>query len=322
MTLEKVVSRFQLCYNKNMTCIFIYNPNSGRGKIEKKLSYIVKKLKTKYEKVDVYATKAKGDLTQKVREVADKYDCVVFSGGDGSFNEVLRGIGDMENLPLLGYIPGGTANDIAHSLGIARKSVRKAVKVVLKGRKEYLDCMRINGKEYAMYSVSAGAFTSAAYTTPQEAKRALGLLAYGLEGIRKNLPFKVFPMAVEDGAQRAETESVFTLIMNTKCVAGWKMNGGGSMSDGIMECAVVKQKISPNLYNKARALFALVRLFVFGYRFKEKNLLRFKGERLRFEVPDDVVWNYDGEKGASGSIDIEVLHRKVPLLVPKNNKNI
>ena len=79
-----------------MTCIFIYNPNSGRGKIEKKLSYIVKKLKTKYEKVDVYATKAKGDLTQKVREVADKYDCVVFSGGDGSFNEVLRGIGDME----------------------------------------------------------------------------------------------------------------------------------------------------------------------------------------------------------------------------------
>ena len=89
-----------------------------------------------------------------------------------------------------------------------------------------------------------------------------------------------------------------------------------------MECAVVKQKISPNLYNKARALFALVRLFVFGYRFKEKNLLRLKGERLRFEVPDDVVWNYDGEKGASGSIDIEVLHRKVPLLVPKNNKNI
>ena len=305
-----------------MTCIFIYNPNSGRGKIEKKLSYIVKRLQTKYDRVDVYATKAKGDLTQKIREVADKYDCVVFSGGDGSFNEVLRGIGDMEKLPLLGYIPGGTANDIAHSLGIARKSVRRAVKVVLKGRKVYLDCMRINGKEYAMYSVSAGAFTSVAYTTPQDAKRALGLLAYGLEGIRRNLPFKVFPMAIGEEGQRTETESVFTLIMNTKCVAGWKMNREASMRDGIMECAVVKQKPKPNLYNKFRAVFALFRLFVFGYRFKEKNLLRFKGEKLRVEVPDDVVWNYDGERGSSGSIDIEVLHRKVPLLVPKNNKNI
>lgn len=305
-----------------MKCIFIYNPNSGRGKIEKKLSYIVKRLQTKYDKVDVYITKAKGDLTKKIREVADKYDCVVFSGGDGSFNEVLRGIGDMEKLPLLGYIPGGTANDIAHSLGIARKSVRRAVKVVLKGRKEYLDCMRINGKEYAMYSVSAGAFTSVAYTTPQAAKRALGLLAYGLEGIRRNLPFKVFPVAIEEEGQRTETESVFTLIMNTKCVAGWKMNREASMRDGIMECAVVKQKPKPNLYNKFRAVFALFRLFVFGYRFKEKNLLRFKGEKLRVEVPDDVVWNYDGERGSSGSIDIEVLHRKVPLLVPKNNKNI
>lgn len=95
------------------------------------------------------------------------------------------------------------------------------------------------------------------------------------------------------------------------------------MSDGIMECAVVKQKISPNLYNKARAVVCACPSFCIpGYRFNEKNLLRFKGERLRFEVPDDVVWNYDGEKGASGSIDIEVLHRKVPLLVPKNNKNI
>lgn len=44
-----------------MKCIFIYNPNSGRGKIAKKLPYIVRKLKSGYAQVDVYATKAKGD---------------------------------------------------------------------------------------------------------------------------------------------------------------------------------------------------------------------------------------------------------------------
>ena len=137
-----------------MKCIFIYNPNSGKGKIAKKLSYIVKKLRTKYESVDVYATKAKGDLTKKVTEVADEYDCIVFSGGDGTFNEVLRGIGEMEQLPLLGYLPGGTANDIAHSLGIPRNSVRGALKVILKGRRELLDCMRVNGSEYAIRRLS------------------------------------------------------------------------------------------------------------------------------------------------------------------------
>lgn len=305
-----------------MKCIFIYNPNSGRGRIAKKLPYIVKKLKTKYGQVDVYATKAKGDLTVKVREIAEEYDCIVFSGGDGTFNEVLRGVGDMEKLPLFGYIPGGTANDIAHSLKIPRKSLRGAVNVILKGRKEMLDCMRVNGTDYAMYVVAAGAFTSATYTTRQEEKRALGLLAYGMEGIRKNMRFRVFPVKIGNEAAPIETECVLTLVMNGKCVAGWKMNGEGSMRDGVLEGAVIRQKTRPNLYNKVHALFVLVRLFVFGYRFKERNLVRFGGNKLHIEAPDDVIWNYDGEKGASGNIDIELLSRKVPLIVPKNNKNI
>ena len=47
-----------------------------------------------------------------------------------------------------------------------------------------------------------------------------------------------------------------------------------------------------------------------------------KGEKLRFEAPEDIVWNYDGERGTSGSIEVELLPKRVPLLVPKNNKNI
>ena len=94
------------------------------------------------------------------------------------------------------------------------------------------------------------------------------------------------------------------------------------MCDGVMESAVIKQKAKPNLYNKARALLAIARLFAFGYRFKERNIIRMKGEKLRFEAPEDIVWNYDGERGTSGSIEVELLPKRVPLLVPKNNKNI
>ena len=182
--------------------------------------------------------------------------------------------------------------------------------------------MRINGCEYAMYSISAGAFTSASYTTPQDAKRALGLLAYGLEGVRKNLAFRVYHAKISDGANCTETECVFTLIMNGKCVAGWKMNKGGSMQDGKMEGAVVRQKERPNFYRKAKALFAMIRLFVFGYHFPEKDITHFEGKKFHIEVPDDIVWNYDGERGSSGPIDVETLPGKFPLLVPKINKNI
>lgn len=312
----------EIWYNDAMKCIFLYNPHGGRGKIAKKLPYIIKRLRNRYETVDVYASKAPGDFTRRVREFAEVYDCIVFSGGDGTFNEILQGVGSMEQPPLLGYIPGGTVNDVAHSLGIPRYSLRRALNVILDGRVERLDCMTVNNTHYAMYSVSAGAFTSASYTTPQKTKRSLGAMAYGLEGVRKNLLFRVFPIRARSQDTEYEGECVFALAMNGRCVAGLRMNPGGSMCDGSLEGVVIRQKKDPTPINRLRALLTVAKLFLFGYHFKQNNISHFPGGTIRFEVPDDVVWNFDGERGVSGSIEVSVLERRIPLLVPKKAKHI
>lgn len=305
-----------------MKCIFLYNPHGGKGKTAKKLPYIIRRLRHQYETVDVYASRAPGDFTAKIREIAGDYDCVIFSGGDGTFNEILQGIGDMEQPPLLGYLPGGTVNDVAHSLGIPRNSLRRALKVVLDGRCELLDCMCVNSTRYAMYSVSAGAFTSASYTTPQKTKRSLGAIAYGLEAVRKNLLFRVFPVRAKTAHAETSGECVFAMAMNGRCVAGLRMNPGGSMKDGRLEGVVIRQEKNPTLPNRLRALLTVAKLFLFGYRFRQDNIEHFPGNSVRFEVPDDVVWNFDGERGISGSIEVTVVKRKVPLLVPKNAKHV
>ena len=78
----------------SMKCIFLYNPNSGKGKIAKKLSYIKKRLCTKYDEVTVYAASGARDLEEKVRESADAgYDAVIFAGGEGSFKILRKGGG-------------------------------------------------------------------------------------------------------------------------------------------------------------------------------------------------------------------------------------
>ena len=51
-----------------MKCIFIYNPKSGRGKILKKLDYIVKTLYKKFDVVDVYESQSANDVMAKVKE--------------------------------------------------------------------------------------------------------------------------------------------------------------------------------------------------------------------------------------------------------------
>ncbi len=297
-----------------MKCIFLYNPNSGKGKIAKRIGLIEKRLHSKYEEVTIYAARSAQDLEDKARECAASYDAVIFSGGDGTFNNILQGIGDAD--VQLGYIPGGTVNDVARSLGIPR-SVKGALKVILKGYSDRLDCMRINGERYAMYIAAAGAFTQATYRTPQKQKRALGALAYAFEGIRNNLKFDVFPLRVECGGKISDTHAVLILVMNGRSVAGFPINRDGSMTDGELEVAVIHQVQRPGFFRRIGAIFSVASLFAFGCRIRKKDITYLKGDCIRIFTSEDVVWDFDGEEGVRGNVKIDVCPRRVKLFVPK-----
>ena len=301
-----------------MNCLFIYNPVSGRGKLAACEREIVAALQAKYDPVDVYRTAARGETARAVCERAAAYDAIVFAGGDGTFNEVLQGVCESGADPLLGYIPGGTVNDIAHTMRIPVKR-KKALAVACGGHSERVDCMRINGR-YAMYVVTAGAFTSATYSAPQVQKKRFGRLAYGLEGLRKNMHFDVFRTVVRGGEREIDAHTVLILFINGQYVAGMPCNRRGNVQDGVIECAVVKQKERPGLFAKARALFTVARLFLFGYRHGGKNVLRTRGSHFTIDTGENVVWNFDGERGTEGKIDVEVLPGKIRLLVPVPRK--
>ena len=325
-----------------MDCLFLYNPVSGRGKVAKKLGYILSSLGQSFEKVDVYATTGPGDMTRAAREGAARYGAIVFAGGDGSVNEVVQGVCVAETAPLLGYIPTGTVNDVAHSLGIS-KNIRRALKTIRTGKTAMLDCMRVNDR-FAMYVVAAGAFTSASYTTPQAQKKRVGRIAYGIEGIKKNLKFDTFDVAGSvDGARYERQSSVFVMLMNGRSVAGMtntllcrvfvmlmngrsvagrRLNKGGSMCDGKVEAAVILQGKKPNFLRRVRSLIAIANLFLFGYRVREKRIVRLEGKHFEIEAEEGVVWNFDGERGIEGSVTVDVLPGRVPMLVPAGSRRI
>lgn len=303
-----------------MNCIFIYNPVSGRGKIARCLPRIVQALRERYEFVDVYASEGQGDMVRAAQSAAERYDAIIFSGGDGSFNEVVQGVCASGRSPELGYIPGGTVNDVAHSLGIPKR-LGGALSVITGGRRAPLDCMRI-GSRYAMYIVAAGAFTSAPYTTPQWQKKQLGRIAYGIEGLKKNLNFDVFGVRVEGENAVIEEDSVFVMFLNGKYVAGMPLNRGGSMQDGKIEAVLIRQRKNPDFLHRVRAFLALANLFLFGTRVRESQLVRLEGKRFTVQTRSDVVWNFDGEMGTPGRVTVEVLPGRLQMLVPRKKKNI
>ena len=300
-----------------MKCIFLYNPNSGKGKIKNRLSFIERTLKTRYDEVVLYATKSAEDMQKKASESAEVYDAVIFSGGDGSFHLVLGGVG--EKKATLGYLPSGTANDVARSLGIP-KNPKKALKIITDGRSEKVDCMRINKTGYAMYIAAAGAFTSVTYSTPQKKKKRLGWLAYALQCLKKNMKFNSFPIEVICGEERCRERAVLILIMNGRSVAGFPVNKEASMRDGRMEIAILREREALDFWGRVRAFFQIVHLFLHGCKNTNRHLLRLSGDRISIYADESVVWDLDGERGDAGNIEAELLAKHVNLFVPKNKK--
>lgn len=78
-------------------------------------------------KLEVLETTRRGHATEAAAEAAaDGIDLVVAHGGDGTVNEVVNGVltaGIGADAPMLGVVPGGSANVFAGALGLPRDPV-------------------------------------------------------------------------------------------------------------------------------------------------------------------------------------------------------
>ena len=296
-----------------MKCIFIYNPNSGNGRLLKKLNYIETQLKTKYDEVVMYPTKSREDTMQTAYEACNIYDEIIFAGGDGTFNDVCNSVSKNEVRPPLGYIPCGTANDIAKNLKIS-KNIKKALKVILEGDIVYHDAGMINDK-YFMYVIGVGTFTSVSYKTKQRMKRMFGRVAYAFDGLKHIAhPTAINGKLVIDGKEIEFKDSPLVLVLNSKSVGGIPFNKRGHLNDGQFDVIVVKKFFG--------YLYSIVRLMLLG-TIKGKDHTRcydfYRGKDIKIDIDKDVRWTMDGEEGPSGSVEVKNLHYY--LRVHANNKS-
>ncbi|MFD1146613.1 diacylglycerol/lipid kinase family protein [Saccharothrix hoggarensis] len=85
-------------------------------------------------KLDVVETDYRGHAADAAAgAVVDGYDLVVAHGGDGTVNEVVNGVlrgGAEPGLPMLGVVPGGSANVFAGALGLPRDPVEATYRLL------------------------------------------------------------------------------------------------------------------------------------------------------------------------------------------------
>lgn len=281
--------------------LFVFNPFSGKAQIKNHLFEIVDiMVKAGYE-VTVYPTQCAGDAKEKVQREAENYDLVVCSGGDGTLDETVTGIMNCKKKVPLGYIPAGSTNDFATSLGIP-KDMEEAAAIAVNGVPFSCDIGNFNGDNF-VYVAAFGLFTAVSYKTSQEWKNLLGHAAYLLEGIKSLHEIPSFLMQVEFNNCCIQDEFIYGMITNSTSVGGFKGMTGNhvKLDDGVFEVTLIKKPRNPIELNEIIA--SLVNLV------DDTNMIySFKTRNVKFTAKNPVAWTLDGEYGGE-HVEVEITNQ-------------
>jgi len=288
--------------------MLIVNPASGKGVSKSALGTIISKLCSSGHVVTVYFS---GELypEQLASKYAKEYDLVVCVGGDGTLSHVISGLLRSGISTPIGYIPTGTANDIATTLGIS-KMPSEAAKKIVKGKPLDLDIGLFAGR-YFTYVAAFGAFTRVAYSTPQNAKRSFGHLAYVVSGFAEVAQIKARRTVVEYDGNIVTGDFVFGAVVNSTSVAGFlKLDPNRvDLSDGMFEIVLVRQLADPAGFVDLMA--SLTRKTYDG-----DNIQLLHASRVKFTFEEDVAWTVDGEDGGEHrEVEINNSHKAIRIIV-------
>ncbi|MBQ5765595.1 MAG: diacylglycerol kinase family lipid kinase [Clostridia bacterium] len=293
--------------------LLIVNPVSGRGTLRPKLWQILNIFSEASIATTVMFTQKRGDATEFAKSCQKDFDAVVCAGGDGTLNEVISGLMQNPHRHILGYIPVGTTNDLAKSLGLAKSPIQ-AARDIINGSPKSID-IGLFGDRYFNYIASFGAFTEASYNATQEAKNVLGHFAYILEGIMSVANIRPYNAKFTFNDTVVEGEFIFAAISNTTSVGGvLKLKDAlVALNDGEFELLLVRR---PNDIVQLNKIVG----DIVSQKFEGDMVSLYHASEITVECDEDIDWTLDGEcEHAGKSAHIKNVPSAIHLIMPNKD---
>jgi diacylglycerol kinase (ATP) len=162
-----------------MTIKLIHNPYSARWTSLKRQSQLISALQVAGIDYDLSVSDKPGDgISLANKATQEGFKTIIAAGGDGTIQEVINGIlkkGIHPNLPKLGIMPMGTANDLMANLGMPTDLI-KAAEIIAGGHTNQIDICQVNDR----YFINNAGLGLEPYITTEQAriKYPRGILRY------------------------------------------------------------------------------------------------------------------------------------------------
>lgn len=296
----------------NKKLLFVYNPHSGTGSIKTHLNDVVEAFVSAGYDTMLYPTAKRGDATTIIKSRAKEFDLIVCSGGDGTLNEAVNGVMNSDTNVPLGYIPTGSTNDFASSMGIPG-NIKKSAKAIVEGRSINVDIGKMNQK-YFVYVAGFGLFTEVAYSTDQELKNIMGHAAYLVSAVKSLGDIKSHQMQIETDGKLIQGDFMLGLITNSTQVGGMKnlIFGDVEFSDGLFEVLLIKTPKNPMELHQIIASLTNPDMDL-------DMIYSFKSGYLKITSKDSASWTLDGEFGGDHKV-VSISNQKQALKIMVSGK--
>lgn len=293
--------------------VFIYNPISGNGEKDDIISGIRDQLwKYKGWEADFYKTKWAGDATGAAKSFASAgCDTVVAVGGDGTVNEVAKGL--VGSKTRLAVIPTGSGNGLARHLGIPM-NWQAALPIAFEGVPKAIDAGKINDE---FFFCTAGVGFDAVVGEKFNNSESRGLATYVEHCAREYVKYEPEEYEIDILGTKFRQKAFLITFANS---SQWGNNAfiapDANISDGMMDVVVWRESplvtmplITAELFMKKIKYSE----FVDTYRCREVRIRRKNGGVIQF----------DGESCIMGEqIDVSVLHNALEILVPDHTRTV
>lgn len=294
-----------------MKVLLAINPSSGGEQAKEYQELAEKSLKKRFDQVTTVLTEGEGDATSFAKQAAEEgYDAYFVMGGDGTVNEGISGLAEVDERPAFGFFPLGTVNDLARALGISMDP-KEAIQQVVDYQTKKLDIGKIN-QSYFMNVVAIGAIPETLNETSVEDKTKFGKLAYVWNGLKSFMNNQAYDFRlVLDGKEQFIHSS--TLIVGlTNSIGGFEqLLPNAEINDGLCHLVYLKDG------SKLETLQAVPELLqgVDG----EGNHLSyqtFKEGTIELVSEEKLQVNVDGDPGDELPIEIRILSGHLDIYCP------
>lgn len=253
------------------------------------------------EGVDIHVrvTWEKGDAQRYVEEARRLgVETVIAGGGDGTINEVSTALIQCQgaNVPALGILPLGTANDFATSVGIP-DALDNALKLAIAGSAVEIDMAQVNDKTCFINMATGGFGTRITTETPEKLKAALGGVSYLIHGLMRMDALK--PDRCEIRGENFQWQGDALVIG----IGNGRQAGGGQqlcpdalINDGLLQLRIFTgEELLPALLSTLKQ--------------PEENPNIIDGTSSWFDIqaPHEITFNLDGEPLSGQQFHIEIL---------------